>query len=123
MPIELTIRGIEQVNARLAQLAQEYPQQARAALYQEAEIEMAESKRRVPVDTGALHDSGRVEVVDDGVRLAYGDAAVDYAIYVHENLEALHPVGEAKFLERPILEALPYLAERVARRIRRLMGM
>lgn len=25
----------------------------------------------------------------------------DYAIYVHENLEAAHPVGEAKYLEKP----------------------
>lgn len=24
-----------------------------------------------------------------------------YAIYVHENLEAYHPVGQAKFLEQP----------------------
>lgn len=24
-----------------------------------------------------------------------------YAIYVHENLEAFHPVGQAKFLEQP----------------------
>lgn len=26
---------------------------------------------------------------------------VHYAIYVHENLEAFHPVGQAKFLEQP----------------------
>jgi len=27
-----------------------------------------------------------------------------YAIYVHENLEANHPVGQAKFLEQPARE-------------------
>lgn len=27
-----------------------------------------------------------------------------YAIYVHENLEARHPVGQAKFLEQPARE-------------------
>lgn len=27
-----------------------------------------------------------------------------YAIYVHENLEAHHPVGQAKFLEQPARE-------------------
>ena len=27
-----------------------------------------------------------------------------YAIYVHENLEAKHPVGQAKFLETPMRE-------------------
>ena len=25
----------------------------------------------------------------------------NYAIFVHENLEAIHPVGQAKFLEQP----------------------
>jgi hypothetical protein len=28
----------------------------------------------------------------------------EYAIYVHENLEANHPVGQAKFLEQPARE-------------------
>jgi hypothetical protein len=28
----------------------------------------------------------------------------DYAIFVHENLEAFHPVGQAKFLEQPARE-------------------
>lgn len=27
-----------------------------------------------------------------------------YAVYVHENLEAHHPVGQAKFLEQPFRE-------------------
>jgi hypothetical protein len=27
-----------------------------------------------------------------------------YAIYVHENMEAKHPVGQAKFLETPLRE-------------------
>lgn len=27
-----------------------------------------------------------------------------YAIYVHENMEAVHPVGQAKFLEQPARE-------------------
>lgn len=33
------------------------------------------------------------------VRFGY---AAQYAIYVHENLEAFHPIGNAKFLEGPI---------------------
>lgn len=30
----------------------------------------------------------------------------NYALYVHENLEAHHPVGQAKFLEQPFRELL-----------------
>jgi predicted GNAT family N-acyltransferase len=32
-----------------------------------------------------------------------------YAIYVHENLQAHHPVGQAKFLEQPARELQPVL--------------
>jgi hypothetical protein len=33
----------------------------------------------------------------------------NYAIYVHENLMAKHPVGQAKFLEQPFRELSPEL--------------
>jgi hypothetical protein len=33
-----------------------------------------------------------------------------YAVYVHENLEAYHPVGQAKFLEQPARTLAPELA-------------
>lgn len=34
-----------------------------------------------------------------------------YAIYVHENLEAYHPVGQAKYLEQPARLLAPVLAQ------------
>lgn len=34
-----------------------------------------------------------------------------YAMYVHENLEAIHLVGQAKFLEQPAKTLQPVLAE------------
>lgn len=34
-----------------------------------------------------------------------------YAIYVHENLEAHHPVGQAKYLEQPARLLAPVLAQ------------
>jgi hypothetical protein len=42
-----------------------------------------------PFDTGALHDSGKVETTKDTlsefeVTLSYGGGDVDYAVYVHE---------------------------------------
>ena len=42
---------------------------------------------------------------------------VGYAIWVHERLDVLHPIGQAKFLESTLLESIPYLAERIAKRI------
>lgn len=42
-----------------------------------------------------------------------------YAIYVHENLEAHHPVGQAKFLEQPAREEADKLGEIVATAVKK----
>lgn len=58
-----------------------------------------------PVDTGALRSSAFTEAdrqgKNPGVVVGFEE---EYAIYVHENLEAHHPVGQAKFLEQPLQE-------------------
>lgn len=92
------------------------------ALRSEAEIEMTEAKRRTPVDTGALRSTGHVigpERVGGSwqVRLVFGGPAVSYAAAVHENLEAFHKVGQAKYLESVIVESKPHIVSRVFRRL------
>ncbi len=37
-----------------------------------------------------------------------------YALYVHENLEAFHPVGQAKFLEQPARQLAPRMVRMAA---------
>jgi len=83
---------------------------------------MQVSKGQCPVDTGTLRASGMVQPpVRVGnqvvVTAGYGGAASGYAIYVHEDLNATHPVGNAKFLERPFLAALPQMPRNIATRI------
>jgi len=39
----------------------------------------------------------------------------NYAIYVHENLQARHPVGQAKYLEQPLRENAKGIAEVIRR--------
>lgn len=103
-------------------------------LYQEGEGIMAQSKPLVPVDTSALRSSGYVAQpvrVGDVIRveLGYGGPAakinpktgesVDaYALIVHENLEAHHKVGIAKYLELPFLQAQRGMSARVAAGVR-----
>lgn len=86
-------------------------------IYQEAEGILAQSKPLVPVDTGSLRASGYVEMPEidaNKVTVAFGyggpasiknpktgEPTDTYAIYVHENLDAHHKVGMAKFLEIP----------------------
>lgn len=42
-------------------------------------------------------------IADDNVSVVVGYTQA-YGIYVHENLNAYHPVGQAKFLEQPLRE-------------------
>ena len=121
------MKGLQGMLDTLKRLADKFPDYVGAALYQEAQIEMTEAKRRTPVDTGRLRASGRVALpVREGrrisVTLSFGGAAAPYAIYVHENLEANHASppfggGQAKFLESTINESAPYMLARIARRV------
>lgn len=117
------LKGLAGLLEKLAGAQRDLRDRAGAALRQEAEIEMTESKQRVPVDTGALRASGHVQPVRDeggtlSVTLAYGGPSVDYAVTVHEDLEAFHRVGEAKYLENVLKESAPHMAERIARRLK-----
>jgi Bacteriophage HK97-gp10, putative tail-component len=106
----------------LRDLQKQLPDRFAAALRQESEIEATECKKRTPVDTGALRASLHVEgPTRDGRRvfceIVAGGPAAPYALTVHEDLEAHHPQGEAKFIERPLRESAPSMGERIAARI------
>lgn len=132
--LSLELKGLDELEAKLNAMATQIPGEVGNALRAEAEIEMTEAKKRTPLRYGALRASGHVTgPVQEGdtqtVTLGFGGPAgignqgetnqteVGYAIFVHENLSALHPIGQAKFLESTILESIPYLAERIAARI------
>ena len=117
------------MKAKLRSIAAHYPDRVAAALYREAQIEVTEMKRRTPVDTtpnaphpGNLRNSIHAEEpMREGkniyVMIATG-AQAPYAIYVHENPDAIHPIGQWKFMESVIDEARAYIAARIARRVR-----
>ena len=113
------------VRAALRQLVQNMPGQVERALEAEAEIEMAEAKRRTPVRFGPLRASGHVDKAVRGgfggdeisVTLGFGGPSVPYAAIVHEDLEAFHDVGQAKYLEGPLLESAPFMGQRIAKRL------
>jgi len=76
-----------------------------ASVYKGALFLQRQVLPRIPIDTGTLRNSAFLDSNWDPtapmVRVGYG---ADYAIYVHENLKARHPVGEAKFLERALVD-------------------
>lgn len=122
------IKGISQMRARLRNIAKQYPQRVEKAMRTEAEIEVTEMKRRTPVDTrlnaphpGQLRNS--IHVFETGIRgdtiyaiIATGAEVDEYAIYVHEDPDAFHPIGQWKFMESVIVESQPHMANRIAKR-------
>lgn len=120
------VKGANEVIALLKGIAAKFPDKVAQALYMEAQIEMTEAKRRTPVDVtppllhpGLLRSTGRVHEPERhgrkiSVTLSFG---TDYAVYVHENLDAHHEVGQAKFLQSTLEESQPHMGARIAARI------
>jgi hypothetical protein len=78
------------------------------ALYGTANEVLNQSKKIVPVDLGALKDSGKVEkpkrsTTGVSVEITYGGTAAPYALYVHEDPSAQHKSGKTyHFLKIPV---------------------
>lgn len=89
------------------------------AASQQLEAVMTTSKQLVPVDTGVLRSSGTVTQprrTEEGVtiEIGYGGAAAPYATFVHEDLDAQHTIGQAKYLEEPLTAAIPDIVDAIA---------
>lgn len=116
------VKGAAQLVARMNRLVKAIPNEVGRALYAEGLVEQRESMRRTPVDTGALRASHNttkpvVDGKDISVTIEVGGSAAPYAWQVHEDLEADHPVGQAKFLESTLNESKPFMAARIAKRL------
>lgn len=115
---ELT--GVLAMEHALGTLARESSERFGAAIYHEAERIMARSKEDfVPVDTGALKASGIVRPPTESghvltVAMIYGGPSVPYAVVQHETPWFHHPVGQWKYLEQPMMEAVDGMARRLA---------
>ena len=122
MPNEVRFRGVPEMTGKLRRFQAKFPEVVAKALYEETEIETTEAKRRTPVDTGNLRASVHTEgpeIEGESIYTAIvaGGVSAPYALFVHENLEAFHKVGQAKFIESVIMESRPYMLGRIARRI------
>lgn len=126
-----TTTNVEGVK-RIQQTFKAMPEELRAVLGQtlfwEAQEAYLKSQELVPVDTGTLKSSGTVVgPVDEGdtlsVTIGYGGAAGEYAVFVHEDLEAYHTSPtQAKFLEQAIIEQSRQMGRRISEVVRNTLG-
>lgn len=123
-------QGLEEILGKLSAVPAQALRAAGGSLYRQGEAIMARSKQDfVPVDLGVLRDSGYVAMPQyDGqgvtVEIGFGGAAADYAVVQHEDVSLHHPNGgEAKYLEKPLLEHAQHLVADVAADVRAELGL
>ena len=94
---------IDRMTPTLRAVRARLPQAIEALNRGNARAILSASQPLVPVDTGALKRSGRVEPAKKGAsELVYGGGKVNYAGYVHYRLDTHHPVGQAQFVGQPL---------------------
>jgi hypothetical protein len=132
MNISVKVQGLERLHRTLLALRPETRKAAAAELYRCGETILEHSLQVCPLRTGALRSTGTVTLPEEHagsitVAVGYGGVAsksgqpVDYAYYVHENMDpGVHwstPGTGPKYLERPALEFAPQIGPRVAKAI------
>jgi len=71
----------------------------------QAQRVLEDARKRVPVKTGALRDSGRLSKTKTGANITFGGKGAPYAVYVH-NLPNRHESGQSFFLTSAQAEAI-----------------
>lgn len=115
----------------LSEIAKEMPDKVDAALLAEAEIEKVASQADCPVwdparpvpsgrVPGELRDSAKVVGVIRKGRVTSAQIVytAPYAAYVHEDMNVMHSVGKAKWLELRLRRSQPEMGGRIADRVR-----
>lgn len=112
--VQMTVIGYEQSVQLIEAFGPAVVKAANEAAAIEAKYELPLTKKIVPVNTGQLRASGRVERGPAGQDMAamaaivYGGPSgsgqgqteeVNYAVAVHEDLYAYHKHGQAKYIE------------------------
>jgi len=95
--------GEKQIRKGLRKALKDYPEAVAAALMSEGYALQRDGQKQTPVEFGILRRSWYVAppvgpknpIVEVGV-------GTRYAIFVHENTAARHPVGKAKFITDPL---------------------
>lgn len=104
MNITVTFEGQDKVVSTAEWMLKSAETKTMKLVYTQMQRTLRKAIGYTPVKTGALRSSGHVELGNNYVSIIFGGPSADYAIYVHEITHYRHPVGQAKFLERAVME-------------------
>ena len=86
---------------------------------------MRRAKDLLPVETGRLKDSGRVETTKTAsgtfTDIVFGGPEAPYATQVHERVDIRHETGQAKYLETAVRETSRGMTRRMADRLSQVL--
>jgi hypothetical protein len=103
--IKTTVQGIPGAKRAMKKWSREKPLKVKRGMNKAADYLMERSLEVCPLDTGFLRSSiykkNAGTFLAPDVQVGY---SAPYAIYVHEDPEPLHPIGDYKFLEQPVKE-------------------
>jgi hypothetical protein len=122
------VLGVHEMSDLVYKIAKQFPSDVAKAGYTEGEIEVTEMKRRCPVDTtphaphpgnlrASIHQEDPQQEGNVVTLLFATGKQAPYAVYVHENPEAIHPIGQWKFMESVLQESAPFFGARVGKRL------
>ena len=121
--LQVDWQGIEDVSRALDRVRSQALPALALAVHQEARTILEASQQLVPVDTGALRQSGVVEGpaisgYEVTMTLRYGDhGRLSYAADQHFNTQYHHAHGQSHYLQQPLFEATEGMAQRLAAHI------
>ena len=124
MAMTFELRGSDRMAAILTtRIPKKFPKEVVRSLRIETNIEVREVRRRTPLKTGLLRTTVRqvgpvIERRRISTEVRAGGFTALYAVFVHEDLDAIHLIGQAKFLESVLLESRNTMAKRIAKRIK-----
>lgn len=103
------ITGVHQVMRAIGKAKVEDARKIDDALTRICGVVLRKAIPYTPIETGALRESGRIEVTGKGFaargEVVFGGPTAHYALYVHEDMTKKHvEPTQAKFLERAARE-------------------